>query len=67
MDDKIQEINGHLIAVSPAGQWSVVNTDGKIISTHSQKYEAMRTAQDAPQFKWKSVKLVSCMWGIRLD
>ena len=49
MDGLIQEINDHLIAVSPAGRWSVVNADGHVISTRDQKDGAVRVAQDQSQ------------------
>lgn len=45
----IQEVNGHLIAVAPSGLWAIVNIDGKIISIHDQKEEAVRDAHAQPQ------------------
>jgi len=49
MEEKIQEINGHLITKSPAGIWFVINTDGKIVSQHDDKEDAVRAAQNLPR------------------
>jgi len=49
MEEKILEINGNLIAKSPDGIWFVINTDGKIVSQHHNKDDAVRAAEDLPR------------------
>jgi hypothetical protein len=49
IEDQIQEINGHLIAISPAGQWAVINNDVKIVSTQVREKETVRVAEAQPQ------------------